>query len=162
MQTGGDASPPVFLPRFPLAYATIQSMTERFTEAELRQLAPLAGQPGQIDAVRAQRALDDASAEMDSYLAVRFPTPVTGELPLLTKAACDIAREDLARAPSDAVVAAAKRAREWLKAVAKGAASLGSGPDGDPDAVPEADAGGAMVSAPERVFTDDSLKAFLS
>lgn len=148
-----------------MAYATLQSMIERFTEAELRQLSPLAGQAGQIDTVRVQRALDDASAEMNSYLAVRFTVPVMpasgGELPLLVKAACDIAREDLARSPSDAVVAAAKRAREWLKAVAKGSASLGSGPEGDPEAVPEADGGGAMVAAPDRVFTDDSLAGYL-
>lgn len=144
-----------------MAYATLQSMIERFGEAELRQWAPLAGQPGQFDTVRVQRALDDASAEMDSYLAVRFQTPVAGDLPLLTKAACDIAREDIARSPSDAVVAAARRAREWLKAVAVCKASLGSGPNGDPDAVPEADAGGAMVDAPDRVFTDDSLAEYL-
>lgn len=144
-----------------MAYATLQSMIERFTEAELRQLSPLAGQPGQIDTVRVQRALDDASAEMDSYLAIRFAVPVAGDLPLLIKAACDIAREDLARAPSDAVVAAAKRSRDWLKAVAKGSASLGSGPEGDPDAVPEPDAGGAMVAAPDRVFTDETLAGYL-
>ena len=101
-----------------MAYATLQSKIERFTEAELRVLSPLAGQAGQVDTVRVQRALDDASAELDSYLAVRFTVPIEGELPLLVKAVCDIAREDLARAPSDAVVAAAKRAREWAKAVA--------------------------------------------
>lgn len=111
--------------------------------------------------MRVGRALDDASAEMDSYLAVRFPVPIAGELPLLVKAACDLAREDLARAPSDAVVAAAKRSREWLRAVARGAASLGSGPEGDADAVPQADGGGAMVDAPDRVFTHDTLRGFL-
>lgn len=144
-----------------MAYATLQSMIERFTEAELRQLSPLAGQPGQIDPVRVGRALDDASAEMDSYLAIRFSVPIAGELPLLVKAACDLAREDLARSPSDAVVAAAKRAREWLKAVSKGSASLGSGPEGETDAVPEADGGGARVAAPDRVFTDETLAGYL-
>lgn len=144
-----------------MAYATHQHMIERFTEAELRQLAPAAGQPGVIDQVRVQRALDDASAELDSYLAVRFAVPIAGELPLLVKATCDIAREDLARAPSDAVVAAAKRARDWAKAVAKDAATLGAGPAGDPEAVPEAEAGGAQVMAPDRVFTEDSLAGYL-
>lgn len=144
-----------------MAYATIQQLTERLGEAALKQLAPLAGQPGVIDAVRIQRALDDASAELDSYLAIRFPVPVSGDLPLLVKAVCELAHEDLSRSPSDSVVAAAKRSREWAKAVSQSKASLGSGPEGDADAVPEAAAGGAQVIAPDPIFDEVGLRGFL-
>lgn len=143
-----------------MAYATLQQLTERLGETALKQLAPLAGQAGAMDTVRIQRALDDASAELDSYLAVRFPVPVSGDLPLLVKATCELAQEDLSRAPSDAVVAAAKRAREWARAVAQGKATLGSGPAGEPDAVPTA-GGGAQAIAPDPVFDADGLRGYL-
>ena len=144
-----------------MPYAAIQDMTDRFTETELKRLAPSASPPG-YDAVRVGRAIDDASAEADSYLAVRFSVPLAEAPPLLVKAVCDLAREALDAQGRQPVVDAAKRARQWLKDLAAGRATLGSGPDGDPGALPDSTSGGAVVDAPARVFTDETLAGFLS
>ncbi|MND22318.1 hypothetical protein D3C80_126940 [compost metagenome] len=145
-----------------MAYATVQDMIDRFTLDEVKQLAPIrpAVEPG-YDVVRVQQVLDDASAELDSYLAIRFPVPITERLPLLEKACCDLAREALDRTGRTPVLEAGKRARTWARDVAQGKATLGAGPAEDVGAVPAADGGGASVIAPDRVFTDESLQAYL-
>lgn len=145
-----------------MAYASPQDMIERFGEAEVKQLAPLLpmAAPG-YDAVRLNQVLSDASAEMDSHLAIRFAVPLTEVPELVKKFTCDLAREALDRQGREAVLAAGKRARTWVRDVAVGRATLGSGPEGSPEAVPVAQSGGAEVLAPERVFTDDTLAAFL-
>jgi len=144
-----------------MAYATVQDMIERFTEAELRALAPApAGATVSYAAATVERALDDASAELDSYLAVKFPVPIAGGLPLLIKAACDLAREALDRQGREPIRDAGKRARQWAKDVAAGRATLGSGPDGDAEAVPPIE-GGVQVLAPDSVFDGEALEAFL-
>ncbi len=145
-----------------MAYASVQDMIDRFTDVELKQLAPLSPAVAPFyDAARVGRALDDASAELDSYLAVRFSVPLVEAPPLLIKAACDLAREALDRQGRQMVLDAAKRARGWAKDVSAGRASLGAGPDGDAEALPEADGAVIAVDAPERVFTDDALSGFL-
>ena len=144
-----------------MAYATVQDMIARFTEAEVRALAPApAGATPSYVATTVERALDDASAELDSYLAVKFPVPIAGGLPLLVKAACDLAREALDRQGREPVRDAAKRARQWAKDVAAGKATLGSGPAGDAEAVPPAE-GGVQVLAPDSIFDGEALEAFL-
>lgn len=145
-----------------MAYATIQNLIDRFTVAELKSLAPLipAGDPG-YDAVRVQQVLDDASAEIDSYLAVRFAVPLTDTPPLIEKAACDLAREGLDRTGRAHVLETGKRTRAWLKDVAQGRAALGAGADGDPASLPEPEAGGLEVMAPDRVFDDAGLEGYL-
>ncbi len=144
-----------------MAYATVQDMIDRFTEAEVRALAPAAaGLTPSYVATTVERALTDASAELDSYLAVKFPVPLAGGLPLLVKAACDLAREALDRQGREPVREAGKRARQWAKDVAAGRATLGSGPEGDADAVPAIE-GGVQILAEDRVFDGASLQAFL-
>jgi phage gp36-like protein len=55
-----------------MAYATVQDLIDRFGEAEVKQLAPAATPALGFDQARLSGALDDASAEADSYLAVRW------------------------------------------------------------------------------------------
>lgn len=144
-----------------MAYATVQDMVDRFTEAEMRQLAPApAGTVPPYVTTTIERALTDASAELDSYLAVKFPVPLTAGLPLLTKAVCDLAREALDRQGREPVLEAGKRARCWAKDVAAGRATLGSGPGGDAEAVPEVE-GGVQILTSDRVFTDVGLGGYL-
>lgn len=145
-----------------MAYATPEDMIARFGEPEIKQLAPLspAAPPG-YSVSQLERALSDASAELDSHIAIRFDVPLTDVPELVVKFTCDMAREALDRTGRQNVLDAGKRARAWAKDLAQGKATLGSGPAADPGAVPEADAGGAVVLAPDRVFTDDTLRGFL-
>lgn len=146
-----------------MAYATIQNMIDRFTEAELRQLAPVTPNVAPFhDVARIQQALDDASAELDSYFSIRFAVPIAEQLPLVEMHTCNLAREALDRTGRTNVLEAGKRARAWGKDVAAGRASLGSGPDGQADDVPTAESGGVQVEAPDRVFTESSLAGYLS
>lgn len=73
------------------AYATTADLVTRYGEAEIIQLTDRA-HLGVIDAGVAAQALDDANAEVDSYLAVRYPVPPDPLPTLLVRLACDIAR----------------------------------------------------------------------
>lgn len=145
-----------------MSYATPADMVLRFGEAEVYALAPVVPKPTAgptYDVARVEQELADASAEIDSYLANRWPTPLAETPPLIARAACVLAREGLDRQGRDPVTEAAKRIRAWLKDLAQGKATLGGGEDGAP--APEAESGGAEVIAPDRVFDDAGLAAFL-
>lgn len=148
-----------------MTYATAQDLIERWSEAELRQLAPPPSPPGEGDpvyeAARVARMIEDASAELDTYLAVRFSVPIADAPPALVSATCDIAREKLDRMGRAHVLEAGKRARQWAKDVAAGKATLGGGPEGDENALPKGESA-VLEATPPRVFTDESLKGFLS
>lgn len=145
-----------------MAYALVQDMITRFGEAELVALAPVTPRPSAApfyDEARVVQELADASAEIDSYLANRWPVPLAEVPPLIVRAACVLAREGLDRQGRDQVTEAAKRIRAWLKDLAQGKATLGAGEDGA--TAPEAEAGGAEVIAPDRVFDDAGLAGYL-
>jgi phage gp36-like protein len=79
-----------------MTYASAQHLQQRYGEAELRQTTDDYGQ--QIDLGRVQTALDDASAEIDTFLTGRYQLPLVDlagaalpEPPVLTRCACDIA-----------------------------------------------------------------------
>ncbi len=145
-----------------MAYATVQDMIERFTLAELKQLAPLtpAGDPG-YDATRVEQVLADASAELDSHLAVKFTTPIAEAPELLVKFTCDLAREALDRTGRQNVIDAGKRARAWVRDVARGLATLGVAGEAEGGTGPADTGGGVQVAAPDRIFDDAGLGAFL-
>ena len=113
-----------------MAYATPAELVERFTLGEVKRLAPAAGDPG-YDEARVIQVLDDASAELDSYLAVKFEVPIAPVPELLKKFTCDLAREALDGTGRTNVIEAGKRARAWARSVAAGTASLGAQPEGE-------------------------------
>lgn len=135
-----------------MAYATVQDLVDRFGAVELAQLTDRAA-GATLDSAVAQRALDDASGEMDSYLGARYSLPL-GTTPAVLKAACsDIARyrlyEDRA---TEEVRSRYEDARAWLRDLAKGLASLDLGPA---SATPPANR--ASFQATGRIFTRGSL-----
>ena len=77
-----------------MPYATLQDMIDRFGERELGQIAQGVALEV-IDADRVERALADASAEIDGYVGTRYPLPLAPVPALLTRAACDVARNRL-------------------------------------------------------------------
>ncbi len=103
-----------------MAYAALADLIARFTEVELAQVADTDGS-GEIDAALVARALGDAGAEIDAALVGRYTLPMVPVPELLTRIACDLARESLyADRPTDAVSNRAKQSRDLLSAIAAG------------------------------------------
>ena len=79
-----------------MAYATQADLVERFGADELVQLTNrLGGQS--IDAVVLGRALADADAEIDGYLATRYTLPLASTPAVLVRLSADLARYQLCR-----------------------------------------------------------------
>ena len=130
------------------AYCTPADLEARFGLAELFQLAP--GAAGAPDAVRVQRACDDAGDLVDGYLRPRHTLPLSTVPRILVQLSAAIARYDLHlggdRQPTDQVVKARDQALAFLRDVASGKADLGLGPDATD---PAEDAGGVILQAGE-------------
>lgn len=111
-----------------MGYCVVQDMTDRYGQAEMAAITDrTAGVT--LDTAVAQRAVDDATSEMDSYLASRYRLPLA-VVPAVLKVVCaDLARYLLYKdRPTDEVRQRAEDARAWLKDLAKGYASLDLGP----------------------------------
>ncbi|CAN5610167.1 hypothetical protein BH10PSE5_BH10PSE5_01260 [soil metagenome] len=143
-----------------MPYAAVADFVETVSEAEAIALAKAVLPATGYDATRILGALTDASSELDTYFAARYPTPLSPVPEPAKQAAIALAREALDRNGRDHVLKAAARWRTWAKDVAKGVAVLGGGVVGA-DVPAAAAASGAQFSAPGRVFTDDSLAGFL-
>jgi phage gp36-like protein len=113
-----------------MSYATIQQLTERYLERDLRHITDPDAQA--LDAARAQQALDDATAEIDAWLGRRYALPLVSYLTglpvgapiVLVRCACDIAiyRMQTLR-PADDI----KDARQRYEDVVKLLKSMASG-----------------------------------
>lgn len=142
-----------------MAYATVQEFVDQVTVAEAtamaRAIAPATG----YDQALIQRHLDTASAELDTYFAARYPTPLSPVPDVVRDAAITLAREGLDRQGRDFVTKAATRIRAWAKDVSRGVAVLAGGEAGV-DAPEPSVAAGVLFDSPDRVFDDDGLAAF--
>lgn len=105
-------------------YCNKQDMLDRFGAEELVQLTD-EHHTGDIDDVIVQRAIDDAAAEIDGYLATRYQLPLASVPPGLVRIACDMARYYLysAHAP-DSIKDRYDDAVRFLRAVAGGTITL--------------------------------------
>lgn len=165
-----------------MAYAVRTDLRTRFSTEELLQLtnrgqtvittgmlddgiddADLSGYSAaeQAEILRAvaiiDAALADADAEIDPYLAPRYTLPLSSTPRVLTNHAADIARYRLhENVVPDAVRQRYQDAIRFLKDVAAGRASLGL--DAAQEATPTT--GGPSASAPDRIFTTDTLKGY--
>jgi len=126
-----------------MAYATESDLIERYGAAELLAVADRDGN-GSADSGMMERALDDASAEIDVYLAGRYALPLAHVPTVLVRIACDIARYRLwADRASDEVRRRYEDALRLLERIASGEVVLMQpGPDAP---LPSA---GTMVVAP--------------
>lgn len=77
-----------------MPYATLSDLEQRFGSAELIQQTDLSGN-GEINTTTVSRAIDDAAALIDGYLASRYSLPITVVPPLLVTLCCDLARYSL-------------------------------------------------------------------
>jgi phage gp36-like protein len=103
-----------------MAYATRTDMTLRYGEAEIASLED-ADNVGAGDEAVTARALEDASEEVDSYVAVRYQTPLPSVPAPLARAVCDIARFRLYKdRPTEEVKYRYERSVKWLEHLAAG------------------------------------------
>ncbi len=139
-----------------MSYASQQAMIDRFSETELVQLTDRAG-ANTIDVAVLQRALDDADAEINGYLASRYTLPLATVPQILVGYASDIARYRLYddRA-SEQVTQRYSQAISFLKLLATGKISLGVPIGADP----QPSGGGAAIAGDCPTFTRESLKDF--
>lgn len=74
-----------------MIYAGVQDLVERYGEQEILQLTDRT-HAGQIDATVAERALRDAAAEIDGYLAARYVLPLAIVPTVLLRLCAELAR----------------------------------------------------------------------
>lgn len=134
-----------------MAYATRQDMVNTIGERELIELTDRE-QTGAINDSVLAGALATAEAEVDSYLAGRYPLPFANPPLVLTAYTCDIARYHLGR-DGDVVVSENMRERyrdaiRYLEKVAEGKVSLGR------------DAAGEEVATEDTVVMESGGRVF--
>lgn len=161
-------------------YATLQDLIGRFGEAELVQLTDPDLQD--VQAAKAQTALADAQAFIDSFVGRVYalplagcakPAPVPGNPlatllvapPQLTRIACDLARYYLHKdfAPENEVYLRYKAAERELQAIAEGRATLNCPWGGAPGQLLQGDLPGeaeVFHGFSPRAVSDDALRGF--
>ncbi|WP_429956213.1 gp436 family protein [Gluconobacter japonicus] len=112
-----------------MAYATVQDMMLRYSEAEILEVTTPPGQEyGQIDQAKVQAALNDATDEMDGYLRRRYQTPVPVVPAKMVSVCCALARFNLCESgyviAGEKVTDAHKGALAWLRGVSAGSIVL--------------------------------------
>lgn len=134
-----------------MAYATSQEMIDRVGIDALTAVADRDGD-GAVETEAITAALDDASADIDSYLAVRYPLPLA-QTPAAVKRVCfDIAMYHLSgNRTTEEVEKRYNNAIAWLRDVAKGVAGLGNEPA-------ETASSGASFTSSTKLMTRDELE----
>lgn len=160
-----------------MTYATLQTMLERFGDEELIQRTDRHGS-GQLDVQVMARALADADAEVNSYLAVRYALPLAGVPTALARVAADVARyrlyddgvpETVRKRYEDAVALLKRMASGDVKLVLDGDGQGGTGTgtgSGGTQVVPEvvaasgASANAVSLRTPARQFGPERLQGY--
>jgi len=141
-----------------MPYLVAQDMIDRFGEARLAELTTRDGPVTGIDAAALQTAIDDAVAEVESYVSGLYDTANPPRV--LTVHAAAIAWYRLLgdRAP---VVEGAKASHDhalsFLKRARAGEVSLG---DETPADTARGQAAGPRSAGPDRTFSRDSFGGF--
>ena len=109
-------------------YATRNDLVARFSEAEIASLEM--DDSGISNTDLSDSALQDASAEVDSYIAVKYTLPLPNTPTILLRAVCDIARYRLYKdRATEEVRKRYEDAVSWLKLLAKGSTLMRFDPD---------------------------------
>lgn len=143
-----------------MSYATIAEFKAGIPRRDLVALTDLDYGTDTIDDGRIQAALDDATAEIDSYIAKAVTLPLD-PVPRILRTLC----RDLALHRLYVNIGHSMEARKslrddavaFLRSVSRGDAALGDGAGVPPEIVTP---GVAMTDGAERQLTRDSLKGF--
>lgn len=163
-----------------MVYATVSDMVARYGHAELVQLTDVDNiPPAEMNVLRIELKLDDASGFIDGYVGQVYRLPLAGcakpdgqggsvmvPPPVLTRLACDVARyylyDDLA--PEHEVYRRYKAAVAELDAIAQGRAQLACPWGGSPGELLGTDAQSGDLDTRHafspRAITDDTLRGF--
>lgn len=107
-----------------MAYCTLQDLLDRGYAVELLQLCD-PEKLGEIDEVIVNRAIDDATADIDGYLAGRYELPLTIDISTLKQKACDVTRFYLqSKKPTESVQKRYDAVIRYLEQVANGKIKL--------------------------------------
>lgn len=137
-------------------YATQANLEARFGNEVLAQLTDRVNGTA-IDVLVVTRAIADAEAEIDAYLAGRYVLPLASVPTLLERLACDLAYYYLCGdRVTEQVRARYEDVQRTLKAIATGQVTLGVAGV----AAPTSDSGGVASRAPDRVFGSDTLAGY--
>ena len=133
-----------------MAYATAQELIDRVGSDAVSAVSDRDGD-AVVEEEAITAALDDASADVDSYLSVRYPLPIATPPAAVKRVTIDIAMYHLSgNRTTEEVEKRYKNAIAWLRDVSKGVAGLGSDPV-------EASVGGASFTAADRQMTRTKL-----
>lgn len=139
-----------------MAYATQADLVTRFDSEELAQRTDRIN-GSVIDASVVSRALADAEAEIDGYLAKRYQLPLATVPAVLGRIACDLARYYLY---DDHVVEVVRKRYEdsvrLLKSFASGEVKL----DAAVILEPSVTSVSVTSRSPDRIFNVDSLAGY--
>jgi phage gp36-like protein len=140
-------------------YATLQELIDRFSERLLLQLTDRADPPAAaIDETVVDRALTDADAVIDGYLAGRYQLPLAEVPPLVVDLAQVIAIYKLHPFEPDPKISKDyDQALKTLRDISQGVVRLPVA-GVEPEAKPSS---GVMTNDRERPFTEDNLKGFV-
>lgn len=131
-----------------MAYATLDQLVSQFGAEEIRALSDRQG-AGTLDEQVVREALERASSEVDSYLADRYVTPLSVDVPVpavVVSVTGDIARYRMTGGDirdSDPIRERYVRALNWLRDVSDGRASV-------PGLLPVEAGGGVLLSSGTR------------
>lgn len=136
-----------------MAYIVQQDLIDRFGEAELKELADR-DSDGAIDTEVVAAAIADADRLIDGYVGKKYDLPLAAAPAILQQLSADIARYKLHKdAPTETVRNNYQDALRQLRDIAAGNLVL------DVAGAEPARAGGTVqFDAPDRVFTNDTLK----
>lgn len=140
-----------------MTYASLSDLTDRYGMDLLRQLADR-DRDGVPDPAVVARALADADAEIDGWLASRYPVPVDPPSPRLKALATEIAWYRLHQDGTDEKTPsrlAYLDAIAYLRRVSDGSADL---PGAAGPAAPAAPSSGARMTGPGRTFSRNTLR----
>jgi len=116
-----------------LDYCTINDLVLAFGEDEIIRLSDRSKpKTGQIDPAIVQKAISDATDEINMYLEGRNLLNLPQVPPVLVRIACDVARYYLYQNPSEAVEKRYKDRKNDLPKIADGRLSLGLNGEGEP------------------------------
>ena len=135
-------------------YLGITELIARFGENEITQLSDRANS-GIYDEAVVQTAIDDASAEAEGYLRIRYTLPLPEIPALLTKLVADLARHELYdQAPPPVVEERRASALRQLRDIGAGRLRL------FPEATTPSPVEGVQIAPAERLFTPHTLRGF--
>lgn len=143
-----------------MSYATLSDMTTRFGEIELAQLTDRTeGLVIQQDVL--DRALDDATAEVNGYLATRYRLPLAVVPQLLVRLVCDISRYRLYdERTTEAVRQRYEDSVRMLKSISSGAVLLAGAELTGADAPQPTGDSRVTTRAPARMFDAAGLSLY--